>query len=477
MTYEYVVVGTSFGALGCISGLIKSKKKILCIDGSEILKEDSNTKDQYDFEFTKQNIPIKKFAFNKQYKDFFKPIEVLESHSFGGLSNVWGGSALRYLKDDFEDWPISYEILKSFYSECEKIMNIHHYNDDISKVLNIEEDIKNDTQLELYSDFIKSFIKRYIKNENYTIGYSRIALDNAKDAFSTRPLLEKLIKEKKIEYIKNLILEKFHINDDKSIELKFKNSDKKITTKKLFLGAGALNTPKIVINSLENKEDLNVKESQVFFIPAIFAGKILENNTEHHTLTQSQFIHQKNIKFNIGKITYQIKYDPKLTKMLLKKQFGLLYKAIPDFIIKRIFFISGFINSNHSTYYAKIKKENLAVDIIENKDNKKMIKYEVLNQLKILEKVHSFKLFKFFLKLGDFGISYHLGASIPMLKEKNIIEDKKNKLYTKKNGEISLFKNVFVIDSSNFTNIPAGPISLTIMANALRVANESLNDK
>ena len=150
-------------------------------------------------------------------------------------------------------------------------MNIHHYNDDISKVLNIEEDIKNDTQLELYSDFIKSFIKRYIKNENYTIGYSRIALDNAKDAFSTRPLLEKLIKEKKIEYIKNLILEKFHINDDKSIELKFKNSDKKITTKKLFLGAGALNTPKIVINSLENKEDLNVKESQVFFIPAIFA--------------------------------------------------------------------------------------------------------------------------------------------------------------------------------------------------------------
>ena len=88
MTYEYVVVGTSFGALGCISGLIKSKKKILCIDGAEILNEDSNTKDQYDFDFTKQNIPIKKFAFNKQYKDFFKPIEVLESHSFGGLSNV-----------------------------------------------------------------------------------------------------------------------------------------------------------------------------------------------------------------------------------------------------------------------------------------------------------------------------------------------------------------------------------------------------
>ena len=39
MIYDYVVVGTSFSAAGCISGLLKSKKKILCIDGSEILNK------------------------------------------------------------------------------------------------------------------------------------------------------------------------------------------------------------------------------------------------------------------------------------------------------------------------------------------------------------------------------------------------------------------------------------------------------
>ena len=63
-----------------------------------------------------------------------------------------------------------------------------------------------------------------------------------------------------------------------------------------------------------------------------------------------------------------------------------------------------------------------------------------------------------------------------MIKEENKKNEKESKLFTKKNGEISLFKNVFIVDSSNFTNIPAGPISLTIMANALRVANENLND-
>jgi len=475
MIYENVVIGTSFSAVGCIAGLLNSKKKILCIDGSKIQKKKIDNSENYNFDFSKQNIPIKTFTFNKEFKNFFKPIEVLESRSFGGLSNVWGGSALRFLKKDLLEWPIQHDTLINFYEKSEKIMNVSHYNDDLSEELNIDENLIDDTKLKFYSNFIKNFIKKYYKNEEYTMGYSRIALDEKYQAFNTRNYIETLIKKKKIEYIENLDLEKFNINNNKIIELKFKNSNTKILTKKLFLGAGAINTPKIVINSLEKKQDLMVKESQVFFIPAIYRGEVSNLNENFHTLTQSQFFFKKNIKFNIGKISYQIKYDPILTRSLLKKQFGFLGKLVPNFLLNRIFFISGFINSEHSTYHGVIKKEDLKVDVVENKKNKKMIKYEILNQLTSLKKKHQFSLFKFFLKLGDFGISYHLGSSIPMIKDKKNYDNKK--LYSKENGEISLFKNVFIIDSSSFTNIPAGSISLTIMANALRVATESLNEK
>ena len=37
-------------------------------------------------------------------------------------------------------------------------------------------------------------------------------------------------------------------------------------------------------------------------------------------------------------------------------------------------------------------------------------------------------------------------------------------------------ENVFIIDSSNFTSIPSGSVSLTVMANALRIGSESSND-
>ena len=120
-------------------------------------------------------------------------MEVLESHSFGGLSNVWGGSALRFLKKDFSEWPISYEELINFYDECEKIMNVTHYNDDISNELKIDNNQKNDSKLKLYSYFIKDFLKKYKMNDNYTMGYSRVALNEKKQAFNTRDYIEKLI--------------------------------------------------------------------------------------------------------------------------------------------------------------------------------------------------------------------------------------------------------------------------------------------
>ena len=51
---------------------------------------------------------------------------------------MWGASALRYIKEDFHDWPISYDSLEKYYEECEKIMNVSHYNDDLSKELGNE---------------------------------------------------------------------------------------------------------------------------------------------------------------------------------------------------------------------------------------------------------------------------------------------------------------------------------------------------
>ena len=58
---------------------------------------------------------------------------------------------------------------------------------------------------------------------------------------------------KKIELKSNMILEKVNFDDDK-LKLIFKNDKVNIIlTKKLFLGTGPINTPKIILNSLNRK--------------------------------------------------------------------------------------------------------------------------------------------------------------------------------------------------------------------------------
>jgi len=489
MIYDNIVVGSGISALGCIIGLLESKKKVLCIDSSKDNLENLRNNNSKDVIFCEQKLPLKNFEFKKKSTSTFKPLEVLESHSFGGLLNIWGGNCLRFSKGDFDEWPITYDSLKNYYEHCEKIMKVSHFDDEISKDLQIEKSFLDFDKSNLFSNFIKIFLQNKKNSNDFIIGLARIALNSkcykcsncffgCDDNYITnsKDYIKKLIIERKIEYKNHLNLKKFIIKND-LIELKFENEKNiKLLTKKLFIGAGAVQTPKIVINSLNVKKDLTLKESQPFYIPCIYLGKNFNNDLNHHTLTQAHAIFKKNIKYNIGKIHYEIKYDPKITNITLKKHFGLLYNFIPSILIKRVFVITGFINSDYSTYSAKIKKDDLKIEILKNKINEKKIKFEISNQLKTLGKNFKFLAIKTFLKLGNFGRGFHLGSSIPMLKDDKIEHMQKNSLYTKKNGEIIDYKNVMIIDSTNFTNIPAGSISLTIMANALRIAIENSND-
>lgn len=488
MIYDSIVIGSSFSALGCIVGLLRSNKKVLCLDGSENTLIENDSKKKFEYNYSKQNIPIKKFNFKNKSNAVFDPIDVLESYSFGGLSNVWGTSSLRYSKSDFSDWPVSYETLEEYYTECEKIMNVSHFDDDLSKEHEISSKYFNNNKINLYSEFIRNFLKNKKKEKNLIIGYSRIALGTNFDncgcssygcescTFSTKKYLNNLIKNGLIDYKKNLIVKKYIQKEDK-IQLEFENSKiNNIFAKKLYLGAGSVKTPRIVLNSNNINYDLELKESQVFFVPGFFFGKHFINKKKYHSLCQSQFFFKKNEFSDIGKVSYQIKYDINLTTSLLKQQFGFIHHLIPKFIINRIFLISGFIHSNYSSYTATINYKNSNYNIYKNIQNLKKIKLTIKNQLKSLQFKFMFFLLSPFLKIGNFGISYHIGATIPM-KEKNHIDlSKSNKIHTSSKGELSCSKNVFIIDASCFPSISAGSISLTIMANALRISIESLND-
>ena len=68
------------------------------------------------------------------------------------------------------------------------------------------------------------------------------------------------------------------------------------------------------------------------------------------------------------------------------------------------------------------------------------------------------------LKIGEFGEGYHVGGAFPMKKKPSNFE---SDLYGRPYG----FNKVHIVDASIFPSVPATTITLTIMANAYRIAN------
>ena len=138
MIYENIVIGTGLSALGCILGLVRNKKKVLCIDASNGDLDDLGKEDNKRVIFCNQGLPLRKIDKKFSKRKLFHPLEIIDNYLYGGLSNIWGANALRPLSSDIKSWPIKYSTLEPYFKECEKIMNISHFDDSLSQEFGIE---------------------------------------------------------------------------------------------------------------------------------------------------------------------------------------------------------------------------------------------------------------------------------------------------------------------------------------------------
>ena len=114
----------------------------------------------------------------------------------------------------------------------------------------------------------------------------------------------------------------------------------KIFAKKLFIGAGPIQTSNIIINSMNKERNLNLAESQNYFVPCFYYGKDFDSNVNNQTAGDAEIISSKNIKHNIGPLFFAIKYDQKLLKIFSLEQKN-LYFLVYLLGHQRLFFLMG----------------------------------------------------------------------------------------------------------------------------------------
>ena len=470
--YDYVVIGSGLSAYVAVKELLSKKKNFAVIDiGQTIEKNISDIYQKKGWNYIKQNKNqiLKKlnilqskaklklsygsdhsYFYSKNYENLKLPkIDILISKSLGGFSNNWGGVLYLYNSSELKNWPIN---KNKFYQDLEEVGK----NFKIDKQ-SIKELLINDQEIETNSKYFKDAI---------------VALNNCKSRgmcmygcpensiLNTKNLFSELISKKTINYFSNLRLNKIRNNDQLELECITINDLKKInfSAGKVFLAAGPVSTSHIILNSFDEIQQLRVKDSSMFVFPLI-------------NLKKKRRIHGKQMctkifKYHKNENNFLIQIYDEIEFFLYK--FPSVIKDIFNKYLKLSIGI-GYLESKDSSELVLEKENNkIFYKTKKNFNYFKRIYYLFLFCINTMKKgIISFPFLQY--KLNDFS-SYHLGASIPMTS----VSNKNLRVYTDSIGRLNLNDKIIILDSSNFTNIQPGSISLMSMINSQRITKANI---
>jgi len=512
-----VVIGSGLSSIGAIKALVKLGIKPTILDVGNILEDDKNellkllsSQNPTNWNKKDRNALIKDTSISKEKSsipkklvfgsDFFygKSSENAKvqsdgsippfSYARGGLSAGWGAAILPPSKYDIEDWPID---INDFHKYCKKVLEDLHYSssdDGLSLSFPQMNNKSNKLQLSSRATYILNRLKSNVelKKDDIVYGQARLLVNSDKNngcqycgecmsgcvyksIYKSDDEIVQLHKDGKINYIDNCLVDKLIEKAEKVIVEYFDKNSNKQTKEfdKVFLGAGAVNSSRIILNSLEKFDStLEIKTRGGYVVP-VFSFSKLKLDWPNVNTQPSLFI-----EFRGDGLKHWVHTQVSSDNELLLKMLGLRNKSkgfmskIKEFIANHTYLLLVNYHSEHSgTYELKLKKDN----ILYTKHKKASPQFKILL-------ASWWKLFKILIKIGSIPIypfaklnsgSYHVGGTMPMKENPKDLE-------TDTLGVVKGMINVHIVDTSTFPSLPGTTIGLMMMANAYRIVDKVL---
>jgi len=440
------------------------------------------------------------------------------SFAFGGLSTVWGASALPYRQGEITKWPITLKELEPHYRAVLAETGLAGVRDDLEEIFPSYHEAPSLLET---SPQAMAVLARWHKNRRkltaagFRWGRSRLMVEGkhaeasagrlsyhgsnelaAEKAcvecgmcmygcpydliYSSRQSIRKWHGEGKINYEAGVLVEGFKELTDR-VEVWGRNlgtgAEWRGETERLFLAGGVLSSTAMVMRSLAIENlPVEILDSQYFTVPLLsFRGTAGVRESRLHTLAQI-FLEIMPAEISKQLIHLQIyTYNDMITRVLQQKT-GPLASLLDPMIRQmegRLFFLQGYLHSDDSG--------RLRIKMVTAHDGQKkflvepMVNPKVGGMVrKVLAKLAShlgnlgFCPILPMASLGEPGRGFHSGGSMPMGGD-----SQEHPIVTDRLGRPNGLKRVHVIDASTFPSISATTITLTAMANARRIACEA----
>lgn len=421
------------------------------------------------------------------------------SYARGGLANAWGAGVMRYTSRELERFPIFVEELNPYYDELTSHLGISGEADDLASFFGSSCNLLSPLSLSpLASSFLKKYKQKRSKN-NIFVGRTRLAVlsQDYRGRPAYKPLLqdffqgynhsiynpfftvEELCSECSIDYRPGFFATRF-IEQSNVVTVVAKNlsnnCEELFQAKQLFIGAGAINTSKIVLQSFNDYETkLPLLDNPVAFIPFLDISKIGKAFPEN-VFPGAELIVVHNDKTYSEPVQASVYglYGPMRSDLIAELPLSLrgnisAIKYLGAALgMLQVFFPDKASPSN----YLQLQKDGSLTICHAVEDKKKYLdrssQYSIYPFLKLLQGMNYFAS-SYLCKFPIAGSSIHYAGSLPMKKDAQSLYE------TDSNGRLAQTNAVYIIDAANFPYLPSKNHSFTMMANAMRIAERAKN--
>ncbi len=417
-----------------------------------------------------------------------KGVDFSPSFALGGLSNAWGAAMLPYLQEDIDDWPITVPDLTPYYRRVLDFVPLAGRLDSLSERFPLYTDKPRDHRSSGQTRRFLAALERHrgdLAAEGIIFGRSRLAVMVAKGSeagcvycgmcmfgcpydfiYSSRHTLTTLLAQPAFRYVGGVLVERLEERGDAVIVQARTVSGERVSyeAERVFVGAGAMPTTKIVMDTLD-LDETTLKDPQYFLLPMLQMAGSGARNEELHTLAQA-FIEIREPSISEHTVHLQLYTYNEIYDLELRRRFGRLYPFVPSgMLLDRMLLIQGYLHSDDSRQVIVHRRDGrLRLHKAENPRTRGIVGRVVRKIGRNSLRLGAAPVLPM-LQIAQPGKSSHFGGTFPMSRTP---ETGQTDVLGRPHG----LERVHLIDSSVLPSIPATTITLSVMANAYRIGAE-----
>lgn len=403
------------------------------------------------------------------------------SFARGGLSLVWGATMLPYCKEDTEHWPLNISTLENRFLELSKQIPITGATDGLSYAYGNFYSRRGILPSGRIVRILENFKK--IKSPEVQIGLSRLAVETGTHGVDGCVYCNKCItgcpsnfiwnsKDSNFEakYLKLRVIKLKELSS--GIEIEAVDLHGKPSTlnnfEKVFLASGPLESFRILASSNIVKENGILKDSATFFLPLLALPKL--GKLQQNSFGLSQLFIRLNKNESNSASQYQLyEYSEELIARAKKAlPFSALFPtSILRFFLKRMLVAIGYLDgANSPSIQMRLLKDGSLLSTLEItgitcSERNQSVKLAIKRLSTYVRKCGLVPI-PFLTQIAVPGEGVHFGSWLPMGDKSDLL------------GRPAGTRNIHVVDSSVLPTIAPGPITFTVMANAMRIAEEAV---